>query len=333
MQASGAVLVERNARDIFDTSGDYLVNQLEAAQAGIFYGETHNPDYLEQFNRSMKRGDKLNVRLVELAGSNEEIRKIVGEIITLRKGLEANAFEYFRAQSMGSKVGQMLVFNSRLQFLRDFRLMKVQSEKLRQRARDLVKQSTSGHDQYWQLLSTTAIGTAILAILVSVAISIIMSRGIVSRLRTVLDNSNRLAAGQELNPALCGDNEIVDLDRSFHKMAAELTEAHEKERLITERMPAGFILLDDKGTIQRANNKTAGMLDKEATALQNRNLAEFISSSGNKMAFKALENRALGRIIEAELIGTKGNTVMVELSLDKLEASAESQYLAIMLDV
>lgn len=90
----------------------------------------------------------------------------------------------------------------------------------------------------------------ILNIIVVLLASVVFSRNIVSKIKKVLDNTERLQAGMKLSPALESADEIGELDRVFHKMADELNEATRKERAVVDYATDVISSVDARGKFQ-----------------------------------------------------------------------------------
>ncbi len=73
------------------------------------------------------------------------------------------------------------------------------------------------------------------------------------RLGLIMDNTKKLAKGEALNPVLSGTDEIAELDRVFHEMAANLAEAARKERLTFEQASDIICSLDSDLCFSRVN--------------------------------------------------------------------------------
>jgi signal transduction histidine kinase len=85
-------------------------------------------------------------------------------------------------------------------------------------------------DGSWQKLSWLLVSGTAAAILLASILMLLFSGGISRRLRGLRDNAIRLAAGKELAPVLTGRDEIAELDRVFHDMAASLDEGARREK-------------------------------------------------------------------------------------------------------
>jgi len=78
------------------------------------------------------------------------------------------------------------------------------------------------------------IGGGVANILLTLILGVVLTRSISHRLKIMNDNSYRLASDMPLNQVVSGNDEISQLDRVFHDMAAALKEAARKERAILE---------------------------------------------------------------------------------------------------
>lgn len=96
----------------------------------------------------------------------------------------------------------------------------------------------------------------------------VFSREIGRRLNVLTDNSMRLAKGDSLNAPLTGADEIAQLDKVFHGMAAALTEASRKERAVIENVADVICSIDADGkfvAVSPASEATWGFKPDELT--------------------------------------------------------------------
>lgn len=68
----------------------------------------------------------------------------------------------------------------------------------------------------------------------AVGLALYFNRGTSSRMIILMDNTRRLAKGQQLNPPIGGADEIAHLDKTFNEMAEALALAAKKERAMIE---------------------------------------------------------------------------------------------------
>jgi signal transduction histidine kinase len=90
-----------------------------------------------------------------------------------------------------------------------------EEERLDEQRRLTLKSTTL--EQNWMLAAG-----GLLAVLSTLALAFLFSRGIGQRLSVLMDNVRRLAAGEELAAPLTGRDELSQLDRVFHEMADTL---------------------------------------------------------------------------------------------------------------
>lgn len=113
----------------------------------------------------------------------------------------------------------------------------------KQAQQNLTKQHVS------VLLSTGLI----LNIFIVIGLAWIFHRGTIKRLNTLMDNTQRLARGQELSPRIEGLDEIASLDNTFRQMAALLEEATRKQRAAFENAVDVICSIDKDGRFAAVN--------------------------------------------------------------------------------
>src|SRR5262249_25516691 len=173
---------------------------------------------------------------------------------------------------------------------------------------------------------------------------------VVKRLGTLTDNTTRLGRGAALNPPLSGGDEIANLDRVFHEMAAALMEAAAKERAMTESarasearvqsiidgMPVGLVITSTEGIIEAANPRMLQIFGSTADELSGKNLVEFFRSAEigtfSVLADKHKE-RAVGGTAEWQAKRLDGATFPAELQLNDFATQDGQRILAIIEDV
>ncbi len=104
-----------------------------------------------------------------------------------------------------------------------------------------------------QLVSEALAMGFLLNILIAVGLAWYFNRGTVKRLNTLMDNTQRLARGQELSPRIEGMDEIASLDNTFRQMAALLEEATRKQRAAFENAVDVICSIDKDGRFAAVN--------------------------------------------------------------------------------
>lgn len=91
------------------------------------------------------------------------------------------------------------------------------------------------------------------SLLASLALAYFFSTGISRRVKIIAENSERLAQNSQLIAPINGADEIADLDKVFHRMAASLHAAAEKERALVENAADIICSIKEDGTFERVN--------------------------------------------------------------------------------
>ncbi len=114
-------------------------------------------------------------------------------------------------------------------------------------------------------------------IVVAFGIFYVFMGGIVKRLSVISDNSDRMARGETLSKPMPGNDEISQLDSSFHTMADALKEALRKERTILENAADIIITIDAHNQISSVNpacHQTLGYQPEELLGMRIGSLLE-----------------------------------------------------------
>lgn len=190
----------------------------------------------------------------------------------------------------------------------------------------------------------------VLNVVIAIAMAVFFTRGIISRLEVVVDNTKRLKEGNALREPLEGQDEIAKLDQVFHEMASELNEASRKERMalseakeaearirqVTNSMPVGLFIVDKSGTILFANPSAASMLEFSTSDLRGMYFATFIthpdSVKGENNIAKLYEELA-DKSIEVRAQKRSGQQVDIDLSITPFDARGDKRFLITLLDI
>lgn len=113
-------------------------------------------------------------------------------------------------------------------------------------------------------------------ILIAIVLAGFFLNSITSRINLLVDNTRRLAAGENLNPEIETDDEIGQLDSVFHKMADELHEARRKERTIFENVQDVICALDEDGRFVEVSSASKAAWGVDEESLLGRRVADII---------------------------------------------------------
>lgn len=155
--------------------------------------------------------------------------------------------------------------------------------KLQQRMDELIIQMNNLQEetQTQQTMTRHAFAAALFLgllvnVLIAVALGILFHRGTIRRLNTLMDNTQRLAAGKELSPAIEGIDEIARLDHTFRQMAALLEEANRKQRATFENAVDVICSIDKDGRFASVNPASVTVWGLSPEDLQGTRISQII---------------------------------------------------------
>ncbi len=214
---------------------------------------------------------------------------------------------------------------------------RMQHEKIAQMPIELKKR----RDATKQLL-VAGVGLNILG---AILLGVFFIRSITSRLKIVIENSERLRRKEELHPPMKGGDEIAQLDNTFHDMTEslrgeeELLRASEQQvKSMIDQMPVG-LLVTKKNDIEFANPMAEKLFNYSRGEIIGKELGQLFAASSDNAGDVAssisnwLEDRALDHVVELKAFKRGGEEFPVEFSMSDVSLGRASRRLAMVLDV
>jgi PAS domain S-box-containing protein len=140
-----------------------------------------------------------------------------------------------------------------------------------------------------------------MTVLVGISLTWGFNKGILERLNVVIENSIRLAAGKQLKERVSGDDEIGQLDRSFHSMARALAEAARKERAVTENARDVICSLDRQYKFIAVNPASLPLWGFAPDELPGKRAVDLICRQDREAFTATLEGFARNQAADAEI--------------------------------
>ncbi len=154
------------------------------------------------------------------------------------------------------------------------------------------------------------------------------------RLRVILDNSMRLAAGQELNPPLTGKDEIAQFDEVFHSMARSMKAARRREQAIVENSGDVICSIDHSDRFTAVNSASLRVWGYEPDELMGRYIADILVKddvSETREAMKLAQQNNVACSLENRVRRKEGSLVAMLWSV--LWSSPRKSYYCIAHDI
>jgi len=99
---------------------------------------------------------------------------------------------------------------------------------------------------------------------------------IATRLLLIMDNTLRLSRGEQLHPLIGGNDEISAVDKTFHTMAEELTQARARERALFENASDIICVFDEQGRFTAVNPACQRILSYSPSELLGTELLQYV---------------------------------------------------------
>jgi PAS domain S-box-containing protein len=168
-----------------------------------------------------------------------------------------------------------------------------------------------------RLSALLALG-GVAAVVATLLAAAVFRRGIAGRFAALEDRARRLAAGERLPAPPPGGDEIAGLERTFHGMAAELTQSAAAVRDLYDQAPCGYHSIDAAGTVLAMNRTALGWLGAaEGDVIGRKRFADFVAP-GSRAAYAATVERVVAHgsaaDVELELVRADGTTFPVLLN-------------------
>ena len=171
---------------------------------------------------------------------------------------------------------------------------------------------------YRQALEAMLIVGVVTNFLVTIALTAALNRSITKRLRLIIDNTNRLAAGRDLNAPVGGQDEIARLDDVFRDMSGALAEARRKERAILEHAAELICTLDQDGRFTEANTAALAVLDRAKADLIGMRLSELVVTTEVEKTLQAIQriiNEGHSGRFECSIVKADGTRSVIQWSV------------------
>ncbi len=252
------------SREIVSEINKLTQAYLDAGIALVAWKATHSNTFMRRYDEGLKLVVPIQKHLDELA-AGDRIRREHVEGLKAAGDKIVYLTQQFRRPGDQSLVILMDPVSYRQEIARAYEKLMQESQSLdnEERATQLAnpEEGTKFRERLRLLL---AIGVGF-NVLVTVVLAFFFSKSITHRLKVLTENSKRLSKKVELNPLVGGDDEISQLDESFHSMANQLNRAEQRKQeyisMISHdlRTPLAAI----QGTIAVANRGTYGQLNEK----------------------------------------------------------------------
>jgi signal transduction histidine kinase len=181
-----------------------------------------------RYEAALQRAPALVDELRVLVADNAQQRSRIGELAGQTDAFLRWVADEDRLVRSGARVQAIAGVGEGAQLLDGLRAtvdaIRDEEESLDRRRMDRVR--ASSRRLVWTLIGG---GAAIVAS--TLILALLFLQGIIQRLDILRDNARRFAEGKSLNPPLSGGDEVSEVDRAFHDMAANLGQQKQENEM------------------------------------------------------------------------------------------------------
>ncbi len=188
-----------------------------------------------------------------------------------------------------------------------------------------IRERGAGLDslKLWTILGVVA------SIALSAGVTFAFSRGFVTRVKHLKENSLRLARGEELLPSLKGTDEIAELDSVFHNVASAFSESYKRELAMFDGAADLIFCLNSAGEIERVNQILRNTLGYSPESAINSDIRSYIELEERTQVDNFLEalktDKGKRQEIEVHMISADGESFQYHWSV-RWEPSRKTFY-------
>jgi PAS domain S-box-containing protein len=188
-------------------------------------------------------------------------------------------------------------------------------------------------DKRNQVRNIVAAGVA-LQILITILLALFFTRRIASRVATIINNAYKLARGEELSPPISGKDEIEQLDRVFHSVAATLREASRRERAIVDNVQAAICTVDSKLSFTKISSAAVALWGYDESELLGLRLSTILYEEDRAELLQIMEQAKQSQsVVNHEARITRKDQTQVWMMWSIFWSAKEDSYFCVAQDV
>lgn len=223
-QSEEATRREGHSREIADSLNSLSRHFADAGGAILIYRFSKSQAFEERYKKALAEIPVEFNRLERLADTprrKENVEKIEG----LGKRLLGLLNQYYQTVQGGVPITFLDIANLRKESEAILGRFSETSGEIVKQEREMAKDYPWDEAQLRAILKQAIIWASLLNIALAIALTYFFNKNITARLNTLMDNTRRFASGQPLHEIVAGQDEIGQLDKVFHAMVEQLSEA------------------------------------------------------------------------------------------------------------
>lgn len=177
------------------------------------------------------------------------------------------------------------------------------------------------------------VGTLAIVSVIIFFLTVVFIRDILTRLNIIHSNTKALAENKTLKPIVKGNDEITDVDSSFHEMANLLIESSRKERALVDNATSVLASLDREFNFIKVSHVAKSLWGYDESELVGRNFCSLFGdlSLEDELGLKTLVESGENKTFDRALVRADGSETIVRIDLHW--AGSEQQFFLVATDV
>ena len=255
---------------------------IESSMSLFLYALTKKEGFIEQFEKNSKHIDSDLEMLRKNTKSDPDNFRMYVKLKGVSDGLMDVSRGFLDAIENGDGMSSLSVLADSNQRSKMMGLlqelgstMKEFAGKQKEEELRLRKQIRYTNNELYSVMWATVL----LNFCISACLAYLYRQNLVLHLARVAENCKSVAQGRNLSPVLRGNNEIADLDRLFHEMAAKLEEHARREKGVVEEAVDVICTVDSELRVQSINNAAVKLWGYQKDELLGCLLSNFVLDS------------------------------------------------------
>lgn len=177
------------------------------------------------------------------------------------------------------------------------------------------------------------VGTLAVVSVIIFVLTVVFIRDILTRLNIIHSNTKALAENKTLKPVVKGNDEITDVDSSFHEMANLLIESSRKERALVDNATSVLASLDREFNFIKVSHVAKSLWGYGESELVGRNFCSLLGdlSPEDELGLNTLVESGENKTFDRPLRKADGSEIIVRIDLHW--AVSEQQFFLVATDV
>lgn len=222
---------EEHHKKILATTQGLQTAVYECVQALSKYAKTRDKTYSEEFDQKSRQIKQDLDWLKKALGNNKKRQLILSRIDSgINTGIGALIEGRHTFEQKGPVEALQILSASKNALSPVFTKLLLDVADLQREEEKIVNKSPEAQRRFRREIETILFVCVIVNVAFAIGLAQFFARAITNRLNIMVDNTQRFKNGIALNPQIDGSDEIAQLDRSFHAMAAEVSEAQKMKQ-------------------------------------------------------------------------------------------------------